>query len=300
MGFGAKEQTTYATLTSQLPERITPDLVLSVSLSVMRDSLFIPIIDEFDRLADKETTRQFTDTIKALSDQSPKATVILVGVADTVEELIAEHRSVERALVQVRMPRMSRDELMQIVTTGVTSLGLTVDLEANQYIATLSQGLPHYTHLLGLHSTRQAIDLGARTVTPTHVDAAIRQALEEAQQTLQRAYHKATMSPRSDNLYVQVLLACALAETDQLGYFAAADVREPMSKVMGKRYEIAAFSRHLADFCAEDRGPVLERTGVPRRYRFRFRNPLLQPFVIMQGLADKRIQGTDLSSLEDS
>ena len=67
---------------------------------------------------------------------------------------------------------------------------------------------------------------------------------------------------------------------------------------MKKRYEIAAFSRHLADFCSDDRGPVLERTGVPRRYRFRFRNPLLQPFVIMKGLAEKLITRSDLSNLE--
>jgi len=71
-----------------------------------------------------------------------------------------------------------------------------------------------------------------------------------------------------------------------------------MSTIMGKRYEIAAFARHLADFGASDRGPILERTGVARRYRFRFRNPLLQPFVIMQGLADRLIKHSELSRLE--
>jgi hypothetical protein len=289
---------TVSTLAASLEEPITPDAVLSLSHSLTRDAVFIPIIDEFDRLNNKEATRHFTDTIKALSDQSPKTTLILVGVADSVEELIAEHQSVERALMQVRMPRMSRDELTQIVTTGVTALGMSVEPAANQYIATLSQGLPHYTHLLGLHSTRQAIDTGDDKVQVRHVEAGIKKSIEGAQQTLQRAYHKATISPRSDSLYAHVLLACALAETDQLGYFAAGDVREPMSKIMGKRYEIAAFSRHLAEFCAADRGPVLERTGVPRRYRFRFRNPLLQPFVIMQGLAEGLIKRSDLSGLE--
>jgi hypothetical protein len=73
-----------------------------------------------------------------------------------------------------------------------------------------------------------------------------------------------------------------------------------MSRIMGRRYEIAAFSRHLADFCDKDRGSVLERTGIPRRYRFRFRNPLLQPFVIMCGLADELIHRSDLSRLEST
>jgi hypothetical protein len=95
-----------------------------------------------------------------------------------------------------------------------------------------------------------------------------------------------------------VLLACSLADTDSLGYFPAGAVRQPLSRIMGKPYEIAAFSRHLADFCDADRGPVLERTGAPRRYRFRFRNPLLQPFVIMQGLATGLIRSSDLSRFQ--
>ena len=55
------------------------------------------------------------------------------------------------------------------------------------------------------------------------------------------------MSPRKDNLYAKVLLACALAPVDEMGYFGASDVREPLSEMMGKQYEIASFVRHLSD-----------------------------------------------------
>ena len=71
-----------------------------------------------------------------------------------------------------------------------------------------------------------------------------------------------------------------------------------MSRIMGKPYEIAAFSRHLADYCGAGRGPILEQTGVQRRYRFRFRNPLLQPFVIMEGLAQGLIKRSDVTKLD--
>ena len=40
-------------------------------------------------------------------DAKVPATVVLIGVADSVGELIREHGSVERALVQIQMPRMS-------------------------------------------------------------------------------------------------------------------------------------------------------------------------------------------------
>ena len=96
LGFRPQVQTTLSSLSAGINAPITPDLVLSVSLSLPKNCLFIPIIDEFDRLANAEATRAFTDTVKMLSDQSPKTTLILVGVAGTVEELIAEHQSVER------------------------------------------------------------------------------------------------------------------------------------------------------------------------------------------------------------
>ena len=80
-------------------------------------------------------------------------------------------------------------------------------------------------------------------------------------------------------------MACALAKTDELGFFAAQDVRDPMKMITGKRYEIPSYAQHLNDFCDAKRGPILEKTGAKRRFRFRFVNPLMQPYVVMQGFA---------------
>ena len=294
-GLSGRPRTELVSLVDYLEDPVTPERVLDVAEVVCRTGEFIPVIDEFDRVRDPTVARQVTDTIKALSDQVERATVILVGVADTAEELVAEHRSVERALVQVRMPRMSTPELAQILDKGLEALGMEADRRASEFVASLSQGLPHYTHLLGLHAAREAVDAGVLRVAEAHVDRAIQTAVEGAQQTLRRAYHQATISPRPDSLYRQALLACSVAPADQLGYFAPADVRGPMSHILGKPASIAAFSRHLSDFCEERRGPVLERTGAARSYRYRFRNPLLQPFVIMQGLGDGMIGREDLA-----
>ena len=76
-------------------------------------------IDEFDRLASNDDRLLFADTIKTLSDELPGATIVLVGVADDVEQLIAEHLSIERALVQIHMPRMSHAELAEVVSRGI-------------------------------------------------------------------------------------------------------------------------------------------------------------------------------------
>ncbi len=280
IGFTAETVKSVTPMSAMLPEVVTPDDV-RILLRQLGKSLII--IDEFDRLEDERAAQLLADTIKGLSDHAVDSTLLLVGVADSVDTLIHEHQSIERALVQVRMPRMSPPELGEIIDKGLQQAGMVAEIDAAKRIVALSQGLPHYTHLLTQLAAQRAAMAGRVRVELTDTQVAIDSALGKAQQSIISAYLTATASPR-ENMYQQVLLACAMAETDQLGYFAAVDVRDPLSKIMGRRYEIPAFSQHLNAFSEDHRGPVLQRTGTSRRFRFRFVNPLMQPFVIMDGL----------------
>jgi hypothetical protein len=117
---------------------------------------------------------------------------------------------------------------------------------------------------------------------------AVADAVANQQQSIVNAYEKATHSPR-ENLYKPVLLACALARKNELGYFSAVDVREPMRQITHNDYGISAFSQHLNDFCEGSRGPILQKIGERRSFRFRFINPLLEQFVVLKGISDGMI-----------
>jgi Cdc6-like AAA superfamily ATPase len=275
---------------------VSPDDVRRILAIISSAAVSIVIIDEFDRLT-KERRRPFADTVKTLSDHAVPATVILLGVADSVDELIHEHQSVERALVQVSMPRMSSDEIRQIIHTGLQKLGMTIKPDALQRIVVLSQGLPHYTHLIGLYSARAALDAKTLEIDEEIVGKAIEKAVDGAQQSISSAWHEATRSQRKDNILADVLLSCALAETDQQNTFSAQDVRAPMREITGKPYAITSFAQQLNDFCDEKRGTILQRTGPARKYRYRFVNPLMQPFVIMQGFKGNKITKALLNKL---
>lgn len=279
-------------------ETVSPDDVRRALTMMSKTSLPILIVDEFDRL-ELPAKRAFADTIKTLSDHAVAATVVLVGVADSVDELILEHQSVSRALVEIRMPRMRDDEIKKIITTGVEKLNLTIDDDALNRIALFSQGLPHYAHLLGLHSTRTALARCFLKVDLGSVEDAIKTALQDANQSVRSAVHKATLSPRKDNLFGDVLLSCALALQDPLGFFTPADVRQPLRQITGKEeYDIANFAQHLHEFSEQKRGAILEKQGVKYSYRFRFTNPLVQPFVIMQGFAKGKLSNEIFQKLK--
>lgn len=296
LGFNSSSENLSIPLSEEFKEKgeITPDDVRKAMALLSVNNIVMVIIDEFDRVNDRQTKTLFADTIKTLSDQSIAATLVIVGVADSVDELIEEHYSIERNLVQIKIPRMSKDELHEILNKGLSLLDMTIEQKAENHIVLLSQGLPHYTHLLGLHSARKAFDSSRKAIVFGDIEQAISKAILEAQQSIKSAYHKATMSTRKGNIYAQVLLACSLTKTDDLGYFAAADVREPLSKIMRKPYDIPSFSRHLYDFCEEIRGPILNRMGKKHRYKFRFINPIMQPYITMQGFANNLISSAAL------
>jgi Cdc6-like AAA superfamily ATPase len=251
----------------------------------------IIIVDEMDRIkTDAYFTAFMADTIKTLSDHSANVTLILVGVANSVEELIAEHLSIERALIQIQMPRMSPDELTEILRKGLELLSMTMDREVMQSIVFLSQGLPNYVHLLALYASQAAIRENSSNINADHLNKAIKQACENAQHSIISTYSTSIFSSRQETIYPKVLLACALASKDETGCFRAVDVREPLSRILGKEYTTtSAFNRHLNQFCEESRGNILEKKGVERHYRFRFINAMMPPYIIMEGLRTEMI-----------
>lgn len=254
------------------------------------------VIDEFDRIEDRATHNVLADMLKSLSDDSAPVTVLIVGVADDVNELIAEHLSVERNLKQVRMPRMSREELLDVLARGCVKARITIEPAAANRIADLSQGLPHYTHMLAQIAGVNAVYAGEDVIALPGVEAAIEGALKNVQESVAKAYHKATFSAQA-NLYKQVLLACACAQGDDRGFFTAAALREPLSAIMGKRYDIPAFAAHLNALSDEKRGNVLKKEGIKKRFGYRFTNPLLQPYVLMRGLSEGTLSQEQLRQL---
>jgi hypothetical protein len=257
----------------------------------------IIVIDEFDRVRGQETSALFADTIKSLSDHAVDATLIIVGVADSIDELIAEHASIERALVQIKVPRMRESELNEIVEKGFQYAKMHIDKDAIQHIAALSRGLPHNAHELGMFTGHAALDADRLIARREDVESAIRRSLRSVQQTIASSYLLAISSPHQ-NIYKEILLAAALSPTDELGYFYAGDLRGPLLTITKKHYGIDGYMRHLKHFCSKEHGNVLEKKGERRKFRFRFRNPILEPYTIMKGIADGLINEDDVIRLK--
>lgn len=267
-----------------LPDRLGIDDVRRV-LSNATGAVFI--VDEFDK-ARRLVSQRFTELIKALSDLVVDCTVILVGVSETVDNLVTDHASINRAITQVRLERMKPDELKLILQKAEIALDIKFQEEAANLIVHVSQGLPHYSHLIGLNAVRSAANrLSLNRVETEDVFDALKKSVKQAEQTVTEKHSTATHSAHKGALYRQVLFACALAAArshEPLGYFSPSAIVGPLGEILGRPVTIATFSNHLAEFCQDKRGSILERDGQPWGYRYRFRDPLLVPFAFMDGL----------------
>jgi hypothetical protein len=191
---------------------------------------------------------------------------------------------------------MSLSELTGIVDKGCDFARLTVEGDQKRRISRLSEGLPHYTHLLCLHAAQRTVQEDRDSITEEDVETAIALAVEK--HTIRSEYQQAVRSTKKDSLFPEVLLACALAPKLELGYFAAGAVREPLSKIRNKEVEIASYVRHLNKFTDIRRGGVLHQVGEKRGFFYRFANPLLQPYVILNGLSQGLITDELLLELQ--
>lgn len=247
------------------------------------DRAALIVLDEFDRVEDDEALTLLADTVKTLSDHSARVTLMFVGVAASVENLLGEHESIIRNVRQVPMQRMSAAELDALLDKGFAQVdGLSVTEAAKARIIFAAEGLPHFAHLLGLGSGHVAVSNDRTVVELGDVSRAEVQAVQT--HSMLSEYRRATQSPQPGHLFEEVLLACAYAPRDSLGYFRAGDVRSPLARIVGRPMAIQQFQRHLIEFSGDAR-QTLYREGAPRRRAYRFRNPLLQPFVKMASRA---------------
>jgi Cdc6-like AAA superfamily ATPase len=248
---GAEDQT--KTLIELLPSGpASPDAV--ATLLAVLPPYCVLIFDEFDRLRPSQTA-SFADFVKSLSDRGSQSTVVLVGVAEDINSLILSHASVERCLRQIRLQRMSEQELAQIIDEGLAAANFSLESDSpKNRILAVSQGFPHYTHLLGLYAARTALDDTRTVINNMDVIRGTSTAVDRAEQSHLDLYYKATTGTKKTNLWKQVVAACALAEADERGYFSGRAVQESLSGILNRPIIQQTVAFHLGKLTEESRG----------------------------------------------
>lgn len=280
-------------MSSLMSEGVSQASVVRALQTLEGKSGCVVILDEFDTVGDDSVGRDTASLMKAISDAGLNSHVAVVGVAEDVDSILRGHASVSRGLVQVRMPRLSSVELNAILEKGFALVGLSSDPEPMQKTINFSQGLPHYAHLLGKELARASLMRESSRVLETDWPTALHGALRKSDQQVIEQHRIATTTAKP-SMFADLLVASAQAPKDEQGFFRPADVGPHLERLLGKRLAMASYTGNLASLSRIERGSILEvRTFADGRKRYRFANPLMQPYVVGRAIEAGRIADVD-------
>lgn len=283
LGFDAQNSVEKVSLKAHLPETFTQENVVDL----VRDSgaRILMVVDEFDRVRPQERAKM-SDFVKAASDNgSDKLKLLIVGVGETLDDLIRDHPSVERNISEVHMTLMSSSEIRELLTKGAAELQIALAPVVVDRIIDCAQGFPYFAHLLAQHSSISAIRRNSTSVTEDDFTVGLAASISEVDQSIRRSYAVATQSNQPNQLE-DVLYAAACAATDEFGYFRATALTEVPAKRDGSRFTLQGIQYPLSKLTTLERGQVLLKEGSERRFRYRFANPMMKQYVIMRRMAE--------------
>ena len=266
----------------QVPE------IENITITEIEDILFelqekmVFIFDEFDIIKNKKTKAQMADIIKLLSDNLPFITIIIVGIAENIDGLLGEHPSIERCVSQINLPTMKVEEAEEMITKYMIFLELKIGSKILDKIIELSSGFPNYLHLLTKHSAQEAIYDNKSVVRMPHFYKAIEKSIENSNHSIKDAYSIATQSSNKQNRFANVLLACALANTDEHNLFSSTDVISKYNEITDKLNKKESLNYNLGMLCKKERAEILTKNTKHKITKYKFKKPLLKAFIKLQ------------------
>ncbi|MER9849607.1 ATP-binding protein [Mesorhizobium sp. M0106] len=201
-----------------------------------RKGKIIIVIDEMERISESIQRDKFAEFIKNIPELEERVKFIFCGIATTINALIGAHPSAGRILEPIHLERLHHNYLWDIIRNVADKVGVKVEWDALVRIGQISDGFPHYVHLVGESMLWSAYDDPdpVTQIKSTHFKAGIKGAIERAESVLRLQYEKATMKTKNTEDYEEALWSMADKTSD----------RRQLSEVYEQSYKRIMFRRH--------------------------------------------------------
>ena len=245
----------------------------------IRAGHLVVFVDEYDRLRNERARSSLTELLKNISDLGLRISFVLIGVAETLGELLALHQSVQRCLVAIPLPLLTDDALGTLIERGCKRLGMRLDPDASALLLRLSHRSPYFAQLLCLHAT-QMVPEGGVTVTVGMVAAAGRRVLDETYHVFEPVLQHVSagrVTAAGIDLF-DLLFVAATGPCDPFGWFKAANLA-----VHGLATPVTELDDALATLTRSESGPVLRQRLFAGVREFAFARANLRNHVLLRG-----------------
>ncbi|HUT01934.1 MAG TPA: AAA family ATPase [Phycisphaerae bacterium] len=259
--------------------KIGPGLLLSI----FGDTDGLLIVDEFDRVQDEDTHVRMAETLKQFSDARSRTKILVVGVADSLSNLLRAHSSLARSVAEIRLDRMKVDELGAILDRGEERLKIAFSPEVRRRIVHLADGFAHYAHLLARSATLLAApekwspEKEGFLIEEADYLQGLKDATSKAELTLRGSYERAIIPlKKKTQLFQYAVWGAAMAEEVEVH---VGDIAGNMANLTGSEVKPQSITYHLSKLVGPDRGGILRRV---REGFYKFSDPLMRGYVRLQ------------------
>lgn len=238
------------------------------------------LIDEADSLSRKTDRKKIAQLMKLLSDEKSEFTIMVVGIAETGEDLMAGHQSVERCLKETHLSRMTDGDLRDIVRRGMEKLKLSPTDAVVDRIVSISSGYPHFTHLICLKCAESAIVDRRGHIGIDHLQQALRDSVEESEGALKRRYDATLRGCTHAREYVAIMRAAASCGTHEFG---SQQIQDRLEGILSIEIPRKTLSRYMSNMVCNGSRGVFNRIS---KGVYKFADPRMPSFVRMAEAQD--------------
>lgn len=137
------------------------------------------ILDEFDRITDRGVQDALATTMKLLSDAKAPVQLLVVGIGQSVAELIEHHPSLRRHMVAIPVNRIADSEIAKLIDDGAAQARIVFAAEAAALVAEAACGSPYHARLFAYHAGLAGLNDGGETISQPAAAVGIRRAIDE-------------------------------------------------------------------------------------------------------------------------
>ena len=221
------------------PGTISEALDILSYVAAKRHGRTIVVIDEFDRIKSEEDKVYFAELIKNLSTRNLDLRLILCGIGQSVDDILGAHLSSGRYFEPLELEKLHHNFLWDIIQGAADKLHVEIPRETLIRIGIISDGFPHFVHLIGecmfwaMHDSPDEVSCARRV----HYEEATRSALKRTEPALRKAYQKATEKAKNQLEYEEALWALA----------DRSDTRRQVKSIYEASYKRIISQRKLVD-----------------------------------------------------
>jgi hypothetical protein len=258
------------------PGRLQPRDVTALPTRLMGRLLLV--VDEFDRVQDEATRTRLADTIKMASDCAAPLSFLVVGVSESLEQLLGRHPSIQRNVVGVPLPLLPAAEIDGLIERGARDVGLVFPSRVRACIVSLARGGPYVAQLLALRAGQAALGRQVAEVSERDLKAAIQRVVEEADPRVVALHEDLTEGGRAADM-AALLRGIAGGAQNEFGQFLAEALPDGGLCVAGVGAEPVLWSR------LRDTGAVRACVGAGPNV-FTFGEAALGPYILLRAARD--------------